>query len=41
MLFQNLNGYHFLFHFVSCQLNQLKKLGLFSEKNEYIGIEIL
>ena len=30
-----------LFHFAQCQVKHLKKLGLFSKKNNYIGIEIL
>ena len=30
-----------LFHFAQCQVKHLKKLGLFSKKKNYIGIEIL
>ena len=30
-----------LFHFAQCKVRQVKELGLFSKKNEYLGIEIL
>ena len=30
-----------LFHFAQCKVKLLKKLNLFSKKNNYIGIEIL
>lgn len=40
-VFPNIKWVPCLFHFARCQVKHLKKLSLFSNKNDFIGIEIL